>query len=176
MLVERAAPLTEQERADLVAYLDGELTGPRAAALEARLRQNPAARAEAESLRQTWQLLDLLPRPEPPPDFTRKTLERIAPVRPSPRRAVRWRPWALSVGWAAALAAAAATGYAGARWLPHRAAAPAGPPVDVDEALVRDLGVVENLRLYEKAGDVGFLRELANPDDPDLFGRDDLGT
>jgi len=34
-------PLDEQERADLVAYLDGELGGEAARALEAKLSLNP---------------------------------------------------------------------------------------------------------------------------------------
>src|SRR3954451_13737717 len=56
--------LSEQERADLVAYLDGELTGEAARALEAKITLDPQARAEAETLKRTWELLDFLPKPE----------------------------------------------------------------------------------------------------------------
>jgi len=72
---------SEQERADLVAYLDGELTGEAARALEAKLSLDPAARAEADALRRTWELLDFLPRPQPSLRFTHRTLERLSPLR-----------------------------------------------------------------------------------------------
>src|SRR5262249_54858916 len=77
----KPSPFDEQERDDLVAYLDGELTGEPARALERKLSLNPDARAEAEALRRTWELLDFLPRPEPSADFTHRTLSRVAPVR-----------------------------------------------------------------------------------------------
>src|SRR4051812_30678918 len=72
--------LSEQERADLVAYLDGELTGEAARALEAKITLDPQARAEAETLKRTWELLDFLPKPEPSASFTHRTLSRINPV------------------------------------------------------------------------------------------------
>src|SRR5689334_1695542 len=108
-------PLTEQEKADLVAYLDGELTGAAARAVEAKLALNPAARAEAESLKRTWDLLDYLPRPEPSPSFTERTLSRLAPVRLQDARKSAGRRWLwkalLGAGWAAALVLAALGGY-----------------------------------------------------------------
>ena len=50
------AHLSEQERADLVAYLDGELSGEAARAMEAKISLNPAIRAEADALRRAWEL------------------------------------------------------------------------------------------------------------------------
>jgi anti-sigma factor RsiW len=161
--------LTEEDRANLVAYLDGELRGPAAAALEAKISLHPAARAEAEGLRRTWELLDHLPRPGPSLQFTQMTLERISAQRPAARR----RPWALGLAWAAAVLVAAAGGLAGGRLLPHRAGPPpAAAPPDLDAALQRDLGAIENRRLYEHVDDVKMLRALADPGDPDLFGDD----
>ena len=81
------SPRNEQEQADLVAYLDGELTGEAARTLEAKLSLDPQARAEADALRRTWELLDYLPRPEPSARFTHRTLERLSPVRSDERRA-----------------------------------------------------------------------------------------
>ena len=43
------AHLSEEERANLVAYLDGELDEAKARALEARLSNDPRARAEMQS-------------------------------------------------------------------------------------------------------------------------------
>src|ERR1700757_428871 len=78
-----AAPLSDEERDDLVAYLDGELKGAAARSVEARLGRDQAIRAEADSLKQAWDLLDYLPRPEPSPSFTHRTLDRVATLRPT---------------------------------------------------------------------------------------------
>jgi anti-sigma factor RsiW len=158
--------LSEQERSDLVAYLDGELTGQAARALEAKLSLNPKARAEADALRRAWDLLDYLPRPEPSPHFTHRTLSRAAPVLTGkcPGLFGRRRLW-LGLGWAAALLLAALTGYAGVGLLrPHRPG---------EQELVRELRVIENKPYYDLVGDMDFLREL---DQPELFGDDATGS
>src|SRR5579862_6854759 len=111
VLMGKPSRLTEQERADLVAYLDGELDAETSHALEAKLARDPAARTEVEQLRRTWELLDFLPKPEPSPNFTHRTMERIGPVvtksqkKPDLRKLPRW---AFSAGWAAANSIAAA--------------------------------------------------------------------
>jgi len=162
-------PLSEQEKADLVAFLDGELTGPAARALETRLSLDPAARAEADGLKRTWDLLDFLPRPEPSPSFTHRTLEKLAPIRAARRAAAgrrRWRPWLIGAGWAAAVLIAAAAGYGVVAWTGTR-------PADPDRDLVRDLRVIEYKRYYDRVDDMKFLNEL---DQPDLFGDDTTGS
>jgi anti-sigma factor RsiW len=155
--------LSEQERADLVAFLDGELTGEAKRSVERTLSLNPAARAEAESLQRTWELLDYLPRPEPSPSFTHQTLWKLAPVleRPSrpPQAKVNGKWAVLAAGWAAAVLVAGVIGYQVSR----RASTP-GPG---EQELVRDLRLIENKRFYDPIDDLDFLREL---DHPDLFG------
>ena len=54
-------PLSDDERANLVAFLDGELRGTAARAVETRLTQDTRFRAEADALKQAWDLLDHLP-------------------------------------------------------------------------------------------------------------------
>ncbi len=161
------ARMSEDERADLVAYLDGELSGEAAQAVEAKISLDPRMRAEAEALKRTWELLDYLPRPGPSPSFTERTLSRLAPARPAPRSSAV-RRWvlrvALGAGWAAALLLAGWAGYAG-----YRALSPREPG---EAELVRDLRLIENKRYYELADDVEFLKQL---DHPDLFG-DDPGS
>jgi anti-sigma-K factor RskA len=156
------APLSDEERATLVAYLDGELDEEAARQVEARITQDPTVRAEVESMKRTWDLLDYLPRADPSPDFTHRT---VSLVTGEHRAALvarqRKRRWLFGAGWAAAVLLAAAGGYAGVTYLT--------PREPTDEELLRDLRVIENRRLYEQADDVGFLKKL---DQPDLFGDD----
>jgi anti-sigma factor RsiW len=162
--------LNDDDREDLVAYLDGELDEKAAQELEARLSRDPQARAELETLRRTWDILDFLPQPEPSPTFTHRTLERVSARRPAAGSASirRWRPWAVGVGWAAAVLLAGWTGYVVSGRLTSPAP-PAAAEVDLDEQLVRDLRLIENKRLYEHVDDLDFLWALA---DPELFGDD----
>src|SRR5437016_5432419 len=109
-------PLTDDDRADLVAYLDGELAPDEQRRVEALLNRNARARAEADAYRRTWDLLDHLPRPGPSSDFTSRTLERVsalrpaAPVAPPPPRVPWYRRHALGYA-AAAVLLAVAVGY-----------------------------------------------------------------
>jgi len=158
------SPLNDDERAELIAYLDGELDAPAARQMEAKLNSNPTIRAEAESLKKTWELLDYLPNPEPSPNFTHRTVQSITAYQTRTlawSSHSRWRPWALGIGWAAALLLAGVAGYAGFSRIQSKEAG--------DEELVRELRIIENKRLYEEAQDMEFLRLL---DDPDLFGDD----
>lgn len=168
-------PLSDEERDELVAYLDGELDEEAARGVEARLNRDSRLRAEAETLRATWDLLDYLPRPEPSPSFTHRTLDRVSALR-SVSRPVARRTWVSQIverpvasaltgaGWAAALAAFAIIGFGGAGALLSRH--------PTDEDLVRDLRIIEKKRVYEKVDDIEFLHRLAHPD---LFGDDGTG-
>jgi anti-sigma factor RsiW len=166
------AYLSEEERANLVAYLDGELDEAQARVLEARLSNDPRARAEAESLRRTWDLLDYLPRTEASTSFTHRTLEKLAVqtgVRPIARRR-RWPWWLRAAAWAAAVLLAAGVGFGVANLLWPRQQASVQAPAEVEARMARDLRVIRHKRLYEHVDDLQFLREL---DDPDLFGDDE---
>src|SRR5262249_15358697 len=86
-------PPPDPFEADLVAYLDGELDPADARRVEARLATDPEARAKATALKKTFDLLDYLPRPEPSPHFTTRTLPQLpaasragAPPPPPPAR------------------------------------------------------------------------------------------
>jgi anti-sigma factor RsiW len=162
-------PLSEREQADLVAYLDGELTGAAARKVESRIVREPAMREEAAALRRAWDMLDFLPLPEPTDQFMHRTVERITPLTASMNAVatpVRHWPRRLVVaGWAAALVLAVAAGFG-----VSRVNAPREPG---EPELVRDLLVIENKRAYEPSEDLDFVREL---DAPDLFGDDAVGT
>jgi anti-sigma factor RsiW len=165
-------PLTDAERADLVAYLDGELAGDARRAIEARINVDPLWRAEAASLKRAWDLLDYLPQPEPSPNFTQRTLSKLEPIRrPDRRKPDRFEPdrrllrWVgLGGGWAAAALLAAMIGY---QLYPR-----GGPQGPGERELIRDLRVIENKHFYDQVPDLDFLRGL---DQPELFGEESRG-
>jgi anti-sigma factor RsiW len=165
------AELSEEDRSELVAYLDGELNEKAAQAFEARLSRDRQLRSEAEALKRTWEMLDFLPRAEPSASFTHRTLERLA-VSVSPTGTTahpRWRIWATVAGWAAAIVIAVGVGLLGARLMwpsPASVASPqVNPPVDVEVLIARDVDVIRNKRLYDNAENLDFARSL-----PELFG------
>jgi anti-sigma factor RsiW len=173
------SPLSEEERAELVAYLDGELPKPAARTVEAKLNTDPRLRSEMDTLRRTWEMLDYLPKPAPSTNFTSRTLDRVSAIRPISRTSgashaittpgVR-RKWVLGTSWAAAVVMATLVGYGGGHWLASRSRQPTSAnAVDVQPQLVKDFRVIENRRLYERVDDMDFLRALM---DPELFGEE----
>src|SRR5260370_19340594 len=113
--------LSDEEREPLTAYLDGELDEATARRGETRLNLDPNTRLEAEALKQAWNMLDYLPRAEPSPTFTHRTLERLAlQTSKIPKRG--WRARAPGMAGAAARIVNAA-GPLRASNLPFRARA-----------------------------------------------------
>jgi anti-sigma-K factor RskA len=159
-------PLTDDDRAELVAYLDGELDATEAERVESRLRTDPRIRAEADAYQQTWALLDHLPQAEASPTFASRTLEQLSAVRtihePAGRRWPSLRSWA----WAAGLIAAAGIGYA-VTPNPRRTI-----DLDSDPVYLSDPRLIENLPLYLAAENLDYLQSL---DSIDLFGEDAVG-
>lgn len=175
-------PLSEHEREELVAYLNGELDPAAARLVETRLQLDPRVRAEAAALSKTWELLDFLPQAEPSAHFTHRTLERLSAQQTQvASRGVggrRWSWWAAGLGWAAALLFAAVAGYAGVSYLVAPSPAEDSAEVSrrpareqIDDLLAHNLSVVQNQRLYENVDDLEYLRSL---DQPDLFGEVDV--
>ena len=163
---------------ELVAYLDGELDPKAAEAFATRLSLDPKLRAEADALQRAWDILDVLPRPQPSAAFASRTLSQVVPVPgggsgtqflarsgsaaatmpaiPNPRPGAGF--W---LGSALVILLAAAGGYFG-----HRAVAPPPKPAAVDPPL-EDVPLMKNLRLYRHVDDVDYLKKL---DSPELFG------
>lgn len=156
----------EQDREDLIAFLDGELDDAKSREIEARLTLDTSFRAEADALKQAWGLLDYLPQPEAPADFTNRTLERLSlqqmrsSLRVEHRVRRRWLP---RLVWTAAVLLAGGLGFGAATLL----WAPRSDPAEFHSNMVRYLGVIEKFHLYEHAEDLEFLQRL---DQPDLFG------
>src|SRR6516225_5446353 len=144
-------PLSDEERSELIAYLDGELNDKAARALEAKLGRDPGTRAEADALRRTWEMLDYLPRPEPTAGFTQRTIQSVSAMRPVVTGRGRWRWWVGGASWAAGVLLAGAAGFSAVSMFTPK------PPDD--EALVGDLRVIENKRYYDMVDDLDFLRD-----------------
>src|SRR5215510_9110948 len=116
------AHLSDEDRENLTAYLDGELDEESARQLEAKLSIDDEARAEADALQQAWGMLDYLPRPEPSSSFTHRTLERLAVQTATvPRRVPGWVG---GLGWVAAMLVAAVIGFFAANRIWPRAETP----------------------------------------------------
>src|SRR5262245_59380298 len=169
-----AAPMNQDDREDLVAYLDGEMTDQQARDIENKLGLDPTVRAEAETLKRTWDLLDHLPKPEASANFTNKTLDRLSvqETRSALARAKRSR-WLRVAGWAAAVLLIAFGAYFGTRAVLAPAKNDGGDadarPKATEIDLVRELRLIDNLRYYEPIDSMEFLREL---DQRELFGED----
>jgi len=153
--------LSSDERSNLVAYLDGELDEAESRTIATKLTQSMTARRELESLQKTWEMLDLLPRPQASGDFTERTLtiavrssgqgDRFASAASDVVRRV-----GAIVVVAIASAALFAIGYAGIlRAWPNPTA-----------RLARDLSIAENLDEYREVGSIEFLELLDR--DPDF--------
>ena len=154
-MASEAQRLSAEERANLVAYLDGELPEDAARALSAKVALSPGARHEVATLEQTWNLLDELPRPRATEDFTARTVslaitqpaveDQLADLADRTLRHVVRGAAMLAVAVGVFLSARFAT----ARLWPDRTA-----------ELVEDLPLAEDWRAYQEAGSFEFLRAL----------------
>lgn len=134
-----------------VAYLDGELPESVTRELEQSLNSDSAARMELEKLNRAWELLDLLPRPNMPEQFTSRTMTAIQSVVKVPGEAPTRRPWINSrAAFVLGLLLIGVIGFGAGR----RSVRPAPDP------LLEDLPVIEKLDTLLDVGDVQFLREL----------------
>lgn len=147
--------LTDLERSNLVAYLDGELAEDEADYLRTKITQSVTARREIESLERTWELLDHLDRPKSSEAFATRTITQILQF---DDRVGRLEDVASRVGrWTARILACAAIalvtlglGYAATRWI--------WP--DPTARLASDLSIAERLDEYRAVGSFEFLKML----------------
>jgi hypothetical protein len=148
--------LTPDERADLVAYVDGELPEVHARTIATKLTKSATARREVEMLQKTWEMLDLLPLPQATERFSERT---ISQIRQLDLKSQRWDPlisdWTARLGRVAVYLVLAVAflglGYSLTRW--------AWP--DKTVRLVNDLTLADHLDEYLEVGSFEFLTELA---------------
>jgi anti-sigma factor RsiW len=151
-------PLSPDQRAELVAYVDGELDEAATHEMERVLSESAEARHEVDMLGRTFALLDTLPRPGASSEFTAKTLATLKAERaalPWPQQ--RWyrnvRRGAICAAWLVGLVLSAALGYYAAnRLVPDEQRQ--------NRQMIRELPVIEKLDAYSDVRDVEFLREL----------------
>src|SRR3954447_11353093 len=149
--------LTPSERADLVAYLDGELGEAESRAIATKLAHSATARREIESLEKTWELLEYLPRPRAGDDFTARTLSEVTRAeleggRFDSKLSKTFQDALRVVTWIVAGCLAFGLGYVLMTW--------AWP--NPSERLTRDLPIAEHLDEYRDVGSFEFLKQLAD--------------
>lgn len=144
----------DPDEEDLVAYLDGELTGEDILRIEARLSSDDGYRHQLQQLQRAWDLLDDLPRVEASESFSQSTVSMVALQAsgeyPAANAKSKSRIWRYALATAATLSAGL-IGYGVTYFIydsPNR-------------ELLADLPVIERLDVYQSADDIEFLRLLA---------------
>lgn len=160
-------PVTEE----LVSYLDGELDPTTAESMKTRLSLDPKLRAEADGLQRAWDILDILPRPQPSNAFLTRTVTHaiptMAPPAPATMPAVpavppKSKQFAFWLTSTVLVLVAGAAGYFGRAIYVK--------PEQPYQQISRDAALLHNLRLYRGVDDLEYAQSL---DDPDLFGSED---
>jgi anti-sigma factor RsiW len=153
--METFSRMSPEQRANLTAYLDGELDEVESADIERVLSRSSVARNDVEVLARTYDLLDNLPRYQATAAFTERTIAsiRLELSRPDMSQTLWYR--AAERGyrpllWCLLLFAASAVGYLITQ---------AGIPNEAD-MLARDFDVIRQLDVYQDVGSAQFLDEL----------------
>lgn len=148
--------LNDEERANLVAYLDGEADASVARSLEEKVARSVSVRKEVEALEKTWGMLDWLPRPEAPADLASQTITRIHTQQLHAEQLEGRIKFGAAVAiklaaWAVCAVIVFGIGFVSLRFLWR----------DPSRELIEDLPIVENLESYRAIPDVKFLDDLS---------------
>lgn len=146
--------LNEEQRTEIVAYLDGELDVEAAERVQRLLADNVAARRAAEEMTIAWEALDSLEGIKASENFTEKTFTNIRALAETERNG-RPKPFdlkrlAMLGGWMVGIVGSSVAGFCTTNWsVPEQS-----------QELVRDLDLIKTLPKYERVGDVNILDEL----------------
>lgn len=143
-------PMEAIVRDELVAYLDGELPPDQVRQVEQRIADDPEYRRALRRLEQTWDLLGLLPQPEPSEEFTASTLSMVAVRTVDPGRRTGGLAWLRHVGVGTILAL---IGLAAFAFVYLREG-------EQDRELLRDLEVVARLDTYRHIDGLALVEAL----------------
>lgn len=157
--MDQLSRLTAQQRANLVAYLDGELDDAETAEIESVLAHSAVARNDVEHLARTYDLLDLLPRAKASQEFTERTMAtaRMADVRPDITQSEwyqRARRGSVLLVWTLTMVAVSSISFVATKKLVHNDA----------DVFVRDFEVINRLDAYQEVESVEFLEVLTGPE------------
>ena len=153
--MEKVTRLTQDQRENLVAYLDGELEDAPSQEIDRLLARSDVARHEVEALSRAWEMLDLLPNPKASSEFTSKTMATLQ-LEEVPH-SITDQPWfvylrrgSVAAVWMAVIAASGGVGFLATwQWYPN-------PNRDLLEALP----VVKQLDVYAEVESKEFLDAL----------------
>ncbi len=153
--MEKVSRLTQDQRENLVAYLDGELEEAPSQEIEKILARSDVARHEVEALSRAWEMLDLLPHSKASSEFTDKTMATLK-LEEVPLN-ITEQPWfayvrrgSVATVWLAVIAASGIVGFLATwQWYPN-------PNRDLLEALP----VVKQLDVYAEIESKEFLDAL----------------
>lgn len=153
--MEKLSRLSPEDREDLPAYLDGELSEDATRRIESLLVQSSVARNDVELLSKTYELLDELPRPDAPLDFLEKTLAtaKLEEIRVPVSEQAWFKTMQRSLilaGWSLAILLSALFGFALTNQMLERK----------DDVIVEDLDLIRNLDRYDEVQSVDFLDRL----------------
>jgi anti-sigma-K factor RskA len=163
MTVHNDNSIPDDDQQQLVSYLDGEIGGEEALAVEERLARDPRFRRSLNELQRSWEMLDDLPQSVASEQFTKTTVEMVAvqidnDVGHQQRRWGRARAWQRTAT-AGSILLIFVAGFFVAKYLLE---AP-------DRAFLQDLPIIERVEVYEHIDDLEFLQKLA---DEGLFNED----
>lgn len=153
--MEKTLRLSADQREDLVAYLDGELPDQKAQLIDQVLARSEVARHEVEALARTWEMLDVLPTPKAPPEFTERTMTTLK-VEEAPFNLTE-QPWfvilkrvAVVCLWLVAIGLSGWIGFkATNQWIDNPA-----------RQLLEDLPTLQKLDQYQEVESKDFLERL----------------
>lgn len=153
--MEKTLRLSAEQRDDLVAYLDGELPDTKAQDIDKVLARSEVARHEVEALARTWEMLDVLPTPKAPPEFTERTMTTLK-VAEVPFD-ITEQPWfaylkraAVAAVWIVVLGVSGLLGYQVTNeWIENPS-----------KQMLTDLPTLQNLDLYQEVESFDFLDKL----------------
>ncbi|MEL7499305.1 MAG: hypothetical protein AAFN77_16985 [Planctomycetota bacterium] len=150
---------------ELTAYLDGELDEQTNQQVEQRLNSDPAYLAEMQSLQQTWDVLDRLPRTEPGSSFTKTTMEMV--VQEAAREAAPTFSWFWIARIFTCFAAFGVLFFVGFSW--YRSI-----QTQSESILIDHLSTIENHERYTAVNlDLGFLEQM---NQRGFFSRNELDS
>lgn len=139
--------LTQEQRDNLVAYLDGELDEVATQEIEQVLSVSEVARHEVDMLSRSWDMLAVLPVHKVSSEFTQKTVSMLRAAEqprgsfPSEAFYRQARRGAVLGLWGAILAACGYLGFAATnRWVPNSS-----------DQLIEDYEIINNFNKYREA-------------------------